>query len=60
MESRLTAWGGGWGGEIVQNRKRTQGHSQQCGNCVREGNGIGGRGNKGINGKGKNTIKINY
>ena len=43
------------GGGIEQKGKRTHGHEQQCGDCW----GGGGRGIKGINGNGKNTIKIN-
>ena len=37
---------------IEQKRKGTHGHGQECGDCWRE------RGIKGLNGSGKNAIKI--
>ena len=35
-----------------QKGKRTHGHGQQCGDC------LGGGGVRGLNGNGKNTVKI--
>ena len=40
------------GGGSEQRAKRTHGHGQQCGECWGEGN------IRGLNGNGKNTIKI--
>ena len=40
------------GGGIEQRGKRIHGHGQQCGDCWGEGN------IRGLNGNGKNTIKI--
>ena len=42
------------GGGIEQRRKRTHGHGQQCGDCWGQG------GIRGLNGNGKNTIKITF
>ena len=47
-------WGGLGGRGIEQKGKRTHGHGQQCGDC-REEEGI-----RGLNGNGKNTIKIKF
>ena len=46
--------GGGWlgSGGIEPKGKRTHGHGQQCGDCWGE------RNIRGLNGSGKNTIKI--
>ena len=48
----------GWGQRgdrgIEQKGKRTHGHGQQCGDCLHVG------GLRGINGNGKNTIKIKF
>ena len=54
MESRMTAqWVDRLGVEGLSKKgKRTQGHGQQCGDCWGE-DGI-----RGLNGNGKNTIKI--
>ena len=55
MESRWQLLGGGvGGGGIEQKRKRTHGHGEQCGDCWGEG------GIRGLNGNGKNIIKINF
>ena len=53
MKTRMTA-GVGWleGGGIEQKGKRTHGYGQQCGDCWVEG------GERGLNGNGKNIIKI--
>ena len=51
----MTASGGwrrGGSGGIEQKGKRTHGHGQQSGDCWRV------RGTKGLNGNGKNTMKI--
>ena len=42
------------GGGIEQKGKRTRGHGQQCGDCWGE------RGIRGLNGNGKNVIKITF
>ena len=42
------------GGGIEQKGKRTHGHGQQCGDCW------GGGSIRGLNGNGKNTIKITF
>ena len=55
MESRWQLLGGGvGGGGIERKRKRTHGHGEQCGDCWGEG------GIRGLNGNGKNIIKINF
>ena len=41
-------------GESEQKGKRTRGHGQQCGDCWGKG------GTRGLNGNGKNTIKIKF
>ena len=53
MESRLTA---GWvlGGGGIEQKGRTHGCVQQCGDCCREGS------IRGLNGNGKNTIKFKF
>ena len=50
----MTASGGGGrlGGGVEEKGKRTHGHRQQCGDCWAEGV------IRGLNGNGKNTIKI--
>ena len=55
MESRMTASGGqgrAGGGGTEQKGKGTHGHGQQCGDCCSGGSV------RGLNGNGKNTIKI--
>ena len=42
------------GAGIEQKGKRTHGHGQQCGDCWGQG------GIRGLNGNGKNTIKIKF
>ena len=56
MESRMTAVGEGrlGGGGIEPKGKRTHGHGQQCGDCW------GKRSIRGLNGNGKNTVKIKF
>ena len=56
MESRITVGGGrSLGGiKIEQKVKGTHRHGQQCGDCWGEG------GMRGLNGNGKNTIKIKF
>ena len=52
---------GGVGGRgMEQKTKRTHGHGQQCGDCGDRGWVEVKKGIRGINGNGKNTIKINY
>ena len=45
------------GGKIEGKRKRTHGHRQQCGDCVGQRVGGGGRGIREINGNWKNTME---
>ena len=53
MESRMTAGVGRLGGGGIDKKgKRTHGHGQQCGDCWREAV------IRGLNGNGKNTVKI--
>ena len=52
MENRLTGGGEVKGGGIEENGKKTHGHGQQCGDYW------GKWGIRGLNGNGKNTIKI--
>ena len=48
-------------GRIKQKRKGTHGHGRQCGDCGRGRDRVEvEEGIRRINGKGKNTIKINY
>lgn len=58
MESKATTLGDCWGGGEIKQKRKTQGHRQQCGDCWGWEAGGGGRGHEGINGSGKNSLKI--